>query len=324
MNQLDFSSPPAAADDQPTPVRGVNQLDPRGARIKARTAFGVMAIPFVGSLGAAWMWHLGLATWLDAGLFGVMYVLHMAGVSIGYHRFLAHRAFKTSSVFRALILLCGSMAAQGPILFWVTTHRRHHTYSDKPGDPHSPNLLGDSRAERLRGLWHAHMPWMMAPDMSSWSYFAQDILKDRTLLFFNRTYFYWVLLGLLIPAAIGGLATSSWTGALSGLLFGGFARMFLANQFAWCVGSICHRYGSRPFDNRDHSTNNWIVAFLTFGEGLQNNHHAFPAWYRHGVRWWEPDLSGWVLTLLGKLGIVWELRSPSREVIDRLRARKAA
>ncbi|KKJ05267.1 acyl-CoA desaturase [Burkholderia gladioli] len=320
MTQLDLTPAPTLPDDQP--VRGVSVLDARGARIKAMTAFGVMTIPLAGTLAAAWLAWAGYATRVDAWLFVAMYVLHMAGVSIGYHRFLAHRAFKTSPLFRALILICGSMAAQGPILFWVTTHRRHHAYSDRPGDPHSPNLLGESRAERLRGLWHAHMPWMMSPEMSSWSYFAQDILKDRSLLFFNRTYFYWVLLGLAIPAVAGGLITASWMGALCGLMFGGFARMFIANQFAWCVGSICHRYGSRPFDTRDHSTNNWIVAFLTFGEGLQNNHHAFPAWYRHGVHWWEPDLSGWMLALFGRLGIVEELRSPSRDVIERVRKRE--
>jgi stearoyl-CoA desaturase (delta-9 desaturase) len=305
-------------------VRGVTLLDDRGAQIKALTALGVMAIPFAGTLVGVWMLYAGLATRVDAVLFAVMYALHMAGVSIGYHRYLAHRAFKTSRVFRALILVCGSMAAQGPILFWVTTHRRHHTYSDKPGDPHSPNLLGQSRSARLRGLWHAHMPWMMSREMSSWSFFAQDVLKDRELFFYNQTYFYWVLLGLAVPAVIGGIATMSGVGACTGLVFGGFARMFIANQFAWCVGSICHRYGSRPFENQDHSTNNWLVAILTFGEGLQNNHHAFPAWYRHGVRWWEPDLSGWILTFLGKLGVVWELRSPSEEMIDRVRKQSAA
>jgi stearoyl-CoA desaturase (delta-9 desaturase) len=115
--------------------------------------------------------------------------------------------------------------------------------------------------------------------------------------------------------------TGSWAGAWSGFIFGGLLRMFVANQFAWCVGSVCHSYGSRPFKTGDKSTNNWFIALMTFGEGLQNNHHAFPAWYRHGVHWWELDISGWLLTLLGKLGIVWELRSPSKETIDMVRNR---
>lgn len=313
-----------AALNAPVPIRGVSQLDPRAARAKAAAALAVMLIPLAGTIEAIRLLALGHATFWDGLLFALFYIIHMAGVSIGFHRYLAHRAFKTSNTFRGLILIAGSMAAQGPILFWVTTHRRHHAYSDQPGDPHSPNLLGNDRWSRLKGLWHAHMPWMLAPDMSSWSYFAQDVLKDRRLFFYNQTYLLWVLLGLALPAVAGGLLTQSWLGAWCGFIFGGLTRIFLANQFAWCVGSVCHRYGSRPFENHDESSNNWIVAILTFGEGLQNNHHAFPAWYRHGVKWWEPDLSGWVLTLLGKFGVVWELRSPGPAMIEKVRARRTA
>lgn len=302
---------------------GISQLTPTAARAKAAIALAVMLIPLLGGLEALRLMLLGQLTLLDLGLFGLFYVVQMFGVSIGYHRYLAHKAFKTSRVFRSLLLIAGSMAAQGPILFWVTTHRRHHAYSDQPGDPHSPNLHGDSRWDRLKGLWYAHMPWMLAPDMSSWSFFAKDVLRDRALFFYNQTYLLWVLLGLALPALIGGLAMQSWEGAWSGFICGGLARIFLANQFAWAVGSVCHRYGARPFETNDHSTNNWLVAALTFGEGLQNNHHAFPSWYRHGVHWYEPDLSGWTLALLGKLGIVWELRSPSAAMIDKVRKRRA-
>lgn len=298
-------------------IGGVNPLAPPAARAKAAAALGVMLIPLVGTLEGVRLILAGYATAWDAVLFGLFYFIQMAGVSIGYHRYLAHRTFKTGGFFRGLILIAGSMAAQGPLMFWITTHRRHHTYSDKPGDPHSPNLLGEGRLNRLRGLWYAHMPWMLAPDMTSWSVFAKDVLSDRRLFFYNQTYFLWVVLGLLLPALMGGLLTQSWLGAWCGFIFGGLMRIFIANQAAWCVGSVCHRYGSRPYDNGDCSTNNWTVAILTFGEGLQNNHHAFPAWYRHGVRWWEPDLSGWLLTLLGRLGVVWDLRSPSKEMLEK-------
>ncbi|WP_211264567.1 acyl-CoA desaturase [Gynuella sunshinyii] len=298
---------------------GISHLDPPAARLKAAIALAVMLIPLAGFLEAIRLLLSGQLGSIDLTLFLVFYAIQMFGVSMGFHRYLAHRAFKTSRTFRALLLIAGSMAAQGPILFWVTTHRRHHRYSDHPGDPHSPNLLGQTRWQRLKGLWYAHMPWMLAPDMTSWSVYAKDVLRDRSLFFFNQTYLLWVLAGVAIPAAIGGWVTESWAGAWSGFICGGLARMFLANQFAWAVGSICHRYGSQPFDNNDHSTNNWTVATLTFGEGLQNNHHAFPAWYRHGVHWYEPDLSGWVLTLLGKMGVVWDLRSPSRAAIEKAR-----
>jgi stearoyl-CoA desaturase (delta-9 desaturase) len=307
---------------QPNAVPGVSLLDPSAARTKAMVALAIMIIPLIASLEAVHLIFSGSVSKLDWILFAVMYVVHIGGISMGFHRYVTHRAFKTSPFFRALILIAGSMAGQGPIMFWVTTHRRHHTYSDQPGDPHSPNLhQGRTRWERLKGVWSAHMPWMLAPDMSSWSYFAKDILRDRNLFYYNQTYAIWVVLGLLLPGAIGGLLTMSWQGAWTGFIFGGMFRMFVANQFAWCVGSICHSYGSRPFNTGDHSTNNWFVALMTFGEGLQNNHHAFPSWYRHGVHWWELDISGWLLTLLGKLGVVWELRSPTPEMIEKVRNR---
>jgi stearoyl-CoA desaturase (delta-9 desaturase) len=231
---------------------------------------------------------------------------------------IAHRGFKTGRVFRGLLLISGSMAAEGPLLDWVATHRRHHAYSDRAGDPHSPHVCEVGHTSKLKGLWYAHMPWMLARDMSSWSHFARDVLADRQLFFYHRTYFLWIILGLLLPAAIGGWI-AGWQGAWSGFIFGGLARIFVANQAAWCVGSISHMWGGRPFKTRDQSANNWLVAILTFGEGLQNNHHAFPSSYRHGVTWWEPDLSGWLLALLGKLGIVQELREPSADDIARLR-----
>lgn len=214
-------------------------------------------------------------------------------------------------------MACGSMAAQGPIMYWVTTHRRHHLYSDRPGDPHSPNLNGVSRAERLRGLWHAHMPWMLSPETSKWGVFAPDVLKDRRLFFFQRTYPLWVATGLVLPAAVGFAVGGTLQAAVGGFVFGGLARMFVANQAAWCVGSVCHRFGGRPFRTNDHSANNWAVAIFTFGEGLQNNHHAFPSSYRHGITLWEPDLSGWVLALLGKLHVVRSLKSPDAAAVAR-------
>lgn len=303
-------------------VKGIALLDESGARKKRFAALAIMIIPFFGTVEAARLLWIGQFTAIDGVLFAVMYFLHMGGITMGFHRLLAHRAFRTSAFFRGFLMICGSMAGQGPVMFWITTHRRHHAYSDQTGDPHSPNLHGRGLSGKLKGLWYAHMPWMLSPETSTWNHFAMDVLRDRSVFFFNQTYTLWLLLGLLVPALIGGLATSSLAGAWSGFIFGGLARMFIANQAAWCVGSVCHRYGGKQFATGDHSANNWLVAFFTFGEGLQNNHHAFSSWYRHGVHWWEPDLSGWVLALLGKLGIVWELRSPTREAIANARLRR--
>lgn len=166
------------------------------------------------------------------------------------------------------------------------------------------------------------MPWMLSDESSSWAYWAPDVLRNRRMFFYHRTYHWWVLAGLALPAGIGFAVHGTATAALTGFLFGGLARMFLANQAAWCVGSLSHMVGGRPFANEDRSANNWPVAILTFGEGLQNNHHAFPASYRHSVRPWEPDLSGWILAGLGKLGVVWKLQHPSEHAIAARRVKR--
>jgi stearoyl-CoA desaturase (delta-9 desaturase) len=299
---------------------GVTILSRDGARLKRNIALAVMVVPFLGFLEALRLLAAGHAGAVDFWLFGVMYFVQMAGITMGFHRMIAHRGFRAGPVFRAVLLAAGSMAAEGPLLDWVATHRRHHAYSDRPGDPHSPHVCEGASKSRLRGLWHAHMPWMLAGDMSSWSHFARDVLADRQLFFFHRTYFLWIVLGLALPAALGS-CFSGWQGAWTGFIFGGLARIFVANQFAWCVGSVSHMWGSRPFRTKDRSANNWLVAIMTFGEGLQNNHHAFPSSYRHGVAWWEPDLSGWLLALLGRLGVVRDLREPSPEDIERMRVK---
>ena len=302
----------------------VVKLDGTSRRIKWWTAFVMMAVPGLGTAVACWMLAAGRFAMRDFVLFGVMYFLHMCGITMGFHRYLAHKGFKTNRVVEAVLLVCGSMAGEGPILFWVATHRRHHLYSDREGDPHSPNLSGDDMWGRLKGLWYAHMPWMLSDENSRSTVFAPDILKNRRLYFYHRTYQLWVLLGLAVPALVGFAIGHTASAAFSAFIAGGLARMFVANQAAWCVGSVCHMFGGRPFDNRDRSANNWPVAILTFGEGLQNNHHAFPGSYRHGVTWWEPDLSGWLLTGLGKLGLVTDLRQPDAATIAARRRRAGA
>lgn len=301
----------------------VTKLDRSGHLIKRVIALLVMAVPGLGFLVALHLLWVGAFTTTDLVLFAAMYFVHMGGITMGFHRYLAHRSFKTSRTFEAILLISGSMAGQGPITFWVATHRRHHRYSDHDGDPHSPNLHGKGLLGRLRGLWWAHMPWMFSDDSARWSVFAPDIVRDRRLFYYHRTYPVWVLTGLALPAVAGFAVGHTPAAAFTGFIFGGLARMFLANQAAWAVGSLCHMWGGRPFENSDRSANNWPVAIATFGEGLQNNHHAFPGSYRHAVVWWEPDLSGWVLTLLGKGRVVRDLHQPTKKRIAERRARAA-
>ncbi len=311
-------TPPTAARAVPVEELVV-KLDPASARVRRIAALTIMVVPALGFLGALYQLWNGAVTATAWVLFGVMYALHMGGISIGFHRYLTHKSFTTSPAFEGVLLVCGSMGGQGPIMDWITTHRRHHMYSDRAGDPHSPNLHGTTPGDRIRGLWHAHMPWMLSDETSKWSVFAPDVLSNRRVFFYHRTYLLWVFAGLAIPAVVGLVVDGGVAGAVNGLLFGGLARMFLVNQASWCVGSVAHMFGARPFRTADNSANNWPVAVLTFGEGLQNNHHAFPSSYRLWMRRWEPDLGGWLLALFAKLRLVGDLREPSPEAVARRR-----
>ncbi len=300
--------------DLQTSVPGVAYLEGRAAQMQRIFALGVMVIPAIGMIEAVRLiWQGSVPAWAWVML-GVMYFVHMFGVTAGLHRMAAHRGLDAGPKMKALLTIMGSMAAQGPLLYWVATHRRHHIYSDKPGDPHSPNL----HQNKLVGLWYSHMPWMLERSISVWSHYAKDVLRDRTYFFVNQYYLVWVVLGFAIPVVLGGLITGTLEGAWLGFIFGGLARMFCANQSAWMVGSISHRYGGKQFRTDDHSRNNWLVAVLAFGEGQQNNHHAFPINYRHSIYWYEPDLTGWVLALMAKLGLVHDLKFPSQKRIHEL------
>ena len=297
-------------------ARAIVQLNPKSARAKRVVAAVTIGIPATGFAIAMYLMFTGRLSALDYTLFAVFYAIQMFGVSIGFHRYLAHKSFKTSPFFEGVLMITGSMALEGPVLFWVSTHRRHHRFSDEEGDPHSPNLSGAGLKGKLKGLWYAHVPWMFSDQESRVTVFAPDVVRDRRLYFYNRKYPVWALASLLLPAVLGFAIGGTPAAAFSGFIFGGLARVFIANQAAWCVGSISHMIGSRPFATKDDSANNWPVAIFTFGEGLQNNHHAFPGAYRHAMRWWEPDLSGWVIALLAKAGVVWSLKMPDRHKID--------
>jgi stearoyl-CoA desaturase (delta-9 desaturase) len=284
-----------------------------------RIALAVVVLPFLGFVAAtALAIRKGIGV-VEICSLAIMYLLTMGGVSIGFHRYFAHRAFEAGPRTTAVLAVLGSMAAQGPILFWVAMHRRHHAFSDKPGDPHSPHVNCPKRFGTILGLWHAHIGWMFTEDLPDWVSFAHDHMHDRRIFRIHRLYFLWVAAGLLLPAIVAGVLTRSWYGAWLGLLWGGFVRAFLVNQASWCVGSVCHYFGTQPFETHDHSANNYLVALVTFGEGLQNNHHAFPSAARHGLAWWEPDLSGVVIRLLASAGLVWDMRHPATGAIARLR-----
>jgi stearoyl-CoA desaturase (Delta-9 desaturase) len=272
-----------------------------------------VVVPFLGLVAAVYFaWGRGFS-WIELGLLVGMYTLTGLGITVGFHRLFTHRSFETYRVVELVLAVLGSMAVQGPVLRWVAMHRRHHQFSDKPDDPHSPHYHGRGILGLLRGAWHAHIGWVFQPDPPNLSHYVKDLQQDGFVRVASALFPLWVAIGLLIPAVLGGLLSGTWTGALSGLLWGGLARIFLVNHVTWSVNSVCHLWGGQPFPVPDQSRNNLLFGVLALGEGWHNNHHAFPTSARHGLRWWQVDPSYYVICSLALLGLAWKVRLPATE-----------
>jgi len=287
-------------------------------RLQRGLSFAVMVLPILGTGLAVYLALHGGIGRVEIISLAVMYLLTMCGMTIGLHRYFSHRCFETGPQVRFLLAVFGSMAAQAPLFYWVTTHRKHHAFSDRAADPHSPHVYRNKLLGMLDGLWHAHIGWMFVENSADLS-LSRDLMADPTLFWVHRTYLYWVAAGFLLPALVAGVLTQSWKSAALGLLWGGLVRCFVVNQATWSINSLCHYFGSRRFDAHDHSANNYLVALFTFGEGLQNNHHAFPSAARHSMAWWEPDFSGTLIALMAALGLVRNTYHPSNESVAKLR-----
>lgn len=273
-------------------------------------------LPLVGTLVAVGLLAYRPIGGMELGLFFCMWLLTGLGLTVGYHRLFTHRAFSTSIAVSCLLIVMGSMAGRGPMLSWVAMHRRHHELADHEGDLHSPNLHGETFMGRLRGFLHAHMTWMIEHDYPNVAHYVPDLMAERTLLAVNRQYYTWVVLGLLIPAAIGGLVTGTAWGALSGFMWGGVVRMFVVEQSMSAINSVMHTFGRRPFVTRDDNSRNLgIMALLAWGEGWHNNHHAFPYSAAFGLRWYQFDPGFLFIRLLETLGLAWNVKVPSAEKI---------
>jgi len=252
----------------------------------------------------------GYFGWTDFILFFGMYILGMIGITVGFHRLFTHRSFEATKPVQFVLGVLGSMSFQGRLLEWVGRHRIHHQHSDQKGDPHSPHVPhGPGFWGRIRGFLHAHVGWALAPDHPGLEKYAPDLLKSRMICMVSSMFLFWAVLGLLIPAGLG-YAINGWMGALTGFLWGGLVRVFLAHHATWSVNSICHLWGRRRYATSDKSRNNLLVGVLALGEGWHNNHHAFPTSTRFGHRWWELDLGYYVIRLLAMLGLAWKLKKP--------------
>jgi len=281
--------------------------------------FGVVT-PFIGLIAAiVLLWGAGVG-WTQVLLLIGFYTFTILGVTIGFHRMFTHRALEGGPTLRFILAIAGSMSAQGPVIEWCALHRAHHKHSDRDGDPHSPHLQGHGILGLLKGMWHSHVGWLFSAEPAANPAAVADLLADPVLLFVDRLFWLWMLAGWIIPGVIAGLLLHSWAGALTGVIWGGLVRTFLLHHVTWSINSVCHVWGTQPFGQRDQSRNNPLFGVLAFGEGWHNNHHAFPTSARHGLQWWQMDLTWWTIRLLEKLRLVWNVRIPSSSAIEARRA----
>jgi len=292
------------------------------SKIERRVTVVAVVLPFLAfALAVALLWG-GLVSWLDIGILVVMYAFVGFGVTIGFHRLLTHRSFDAPAPVRGGLAILGSLSVQGAVIHWVADHRKHHAFTDEEGDPHSPHTHGGAGWRGvLAGWWHAHTGWLLEDRMqTSARRYAPDLRKDDTIRFVDRHFLTWVLLGLGIPFVAGfALSGGELAAGLTALLWGGLVRIFILHHATWSVNSICHMYGSRPYETDDESRNNWIVAFVSLGEGWHHNHHAFPTSARHGLRRRQLDPSYALIRGMAVVGLASNVKVPGAAELERKR-----
>jgi len=277
----------------------------------------VTVIPFLAVIVAGWQVWGSALNWTDVVLFVVFYFFTGIGITVGFHRLLTHRSFKTKPWLRGLFGILGSAAIEGPVISWVADHRKHHTFSDEHGDPHSPHVdHGGGWKGAMKGLFHAHVGWIFIhTQRGNKERFAPDLIKDPVINWVDRTFLLWAIAGLLLPFALGWIIGGTVVAGLTGLLWGGLVRVFVLHHFTYSINSLCHTFGKQEFETTDESRNLALIAIPTLGEAYHNSHHAFPTSATHGLRWYQVDISSLVINGLEKVGLVWDVVrvSPERQ-----------
>ena len=283
----------------------------------------LVVVPFLALLAAVPMlWGHGISA-TDVVLAVVFYYVSGTGITVGFHRHFTHGSFKANRALKVYLAIAGSLAIEGPVIRWVADHRRHHAFSDREGDPHSPWRFGESLSGLTKGIWFAHIGWLFDVEHTNQDKYAPDLLADDDLVKIDRQFPLWVLFTMLAPAVLGGLITWSWAGALSAFFWASLVRVALLHHVTWSINSICHIIGERPYSSRDRSANFWPLAILSFGESWHNSHHADPTCARHGVDRAQLDTSARIIWVFEKLGWATDVRWPKRDRFDKLAARRA-
>ncbi len=286
------------------------QDEPKGKFEK--TLVGIFVIvPMLALLAAiplAWAW--GFLDWHAAVIAVVFYYISGLGISMGFHRYFTHSSFKAKTGLRVALAIAGSLAIEGPLLTWVADHRRHHKYSDREGDPHSPWRFGDDWKALIKGLCWAHVGWLFDSEHTSREKFCPDLLADKKMVRVSNYFPALVAVSLLAPALIGGLWSMSWQGAVIAFFWASLVRIAFLHHVTWSINSICHTFGKEEFETRDKSRNvNWL-AILSFGESWHNLHHSDPTCARHGALRGQIDTAARLIWFCEKFGWAYDVRWP--------------
>jgi stearoyl-CoA desaturase (Delta-9 desaturase) len=308
--------------DPPTDTESSQEPDPTDYKTMPEQIVLALfvIVPFLALLVAVpSLWVTGFLTWQDAAIAAVMYAVSGHGITVGFHRYFTHRAFRARQWLRVTLAVAGSMAIQGPVIQWVADHRKHHRFSDRDGDPHSPWRYGTDAWAVAKGFFYSHLGWLFDWEKTSERRYAPELVTDRVIRWISRTFPLWVAASILIPPLVGGLWMWSWWGALTAFFWGSLVRIALLHHVTFSINSVCHIKGRRPFRTKDRSQNVWWLALPSMGESWHNFHHAEPTSARHGVRFMEIDTSAVVIRLMEKLRWVGDVRWPDATLVARRR-----
>jgi stearoyl-CoA desaturase (Delta-9 desaturase) len=305
----------AKPGSSPTPT-GTNggppadAIQPVAHETRDRIITGFLTVAPILLLGlAGWQVWNDLLNWHDLVVFAIVYIPCTLGITVGFHRLLTHRSFKTSPALRGIFAGLGSAAIEGPVISWVADHRKHHAFSDEEGDPHSPHVgHGDGVLGQFKGFFHAHVGWLFIhTQRGNKKRFAPDLIDDPVVSFVDRTFIYWALASLAVPFFLGWMIGGTIGAALTGLLWGGAVRIFVLHHVTYSINSLCHMFGKRDFETTDESRNLAWLALPSMGEAWHNSHHAFPTSAVHGLRRTQLDPSAALIWTLEKMGLVWDV-----------------
>lgn len=236
-------------------------------------------------------------TWVDWSLFGLLYLLTGLGITVGYHRLMAHRSFDCPNWVKAGLLIAGGWALENSVLKWASDHIRHHAQCDQEADPYNAQ----------RGFWYSHCGWLFFDDPYADEKYSSRLRQDAVVMWQHRYYLPIVLSGLALPFLVGFLH-NGWVGGTGCFLLAGVGRTFFVLNSTFCINSICHLWGRQPHSKSDSSRDSWWVSLLTFGEGYHNYHHTYQSDYRNGPRWYNFDPSKWLIYGLSVAGLSTALR----------------